>query len=292
MLPALALRPTGHRVLDLCAAPGGKSLALLDAMATPAGAAAGGDAPGVLVSNDVQRDRRDRTRCAARARWRARSSRRRATPPRFRAVARACRPGGATEALVRPRAVRTCRATARARCASRPKSGASGACAPGSATTRRSSRSCAAASPSSAPAAPSCTRRARSIRSRTRPSCSRRSPPTLRSSSSRPTTLLTRRRCGTCAGRRRAAGGWRTRILTRRTARCLTVGRMCPRRYARPTAATAWPFTRRCSRRPQTTTRRSTGACGCPTDDDCGGFFVAVLRRRGRRGGVGRRPGG
>ena len=68
MLPALALRPTcGHRVLDLCAAPGGKSLALLDAMGTPAGAAAGGDAPGVLVSNDVQRDRQERTLRRARA---------------------------------------------------------------------------------------------------------------------------------------------------------------------------------------------------------------------------------
>lgn len=57
MLPALALRPrSDHHVLDLCAAPGGKTLQLLDSMLC-----SGGPPSGILVSNDIERLRQERT---------------------------------------------------------------------------------------------------------------------------------------------------------------------------------------------------------------------------------------
>ena len=101
MLPALALRPTcGHRVLDLCAAPGGKSLALLDAMATPAGAPPAATRR-VCSSRTTCSETGKSARCAARARWRARRRPRDGVRRRHvsGAVSSRLPPGGATEAL-------------------------------------------------------------------------------------------------------------------------------------------------------------------------------------------------
>ena len=62
-LPAIALAPRrGHRVLDLCAAPGGKSLVLAGQMFAGAAPASAVLSPTVLISNDRSGPRRARLR--------------------------------------------------------------------------------------------------------------------------------------------------------------------------------------------------------------------------------------